>query len=130
MIVSEPPSSGKTVFTKQVLNKSDKQLQGIYWFYSEWQDEYKDCLGSSLASGMPSSLVAYPEFSGPKAMVCDDMMSAVRQQRANCTGLHSDATPPKSKCHTNSSKLILLGKGNEKQTPQYRVRGVISQSMI
>ena len=38
----------------------------------------------------------------------------------------SETTPPKSKCHINSSKLILPGKGNEKRTPQYRVRGVIS----
>ena len=33
MIVSGPSSSGKTVFTKQVLNKSDKQFEKIYWFY-------------------------------------------------------------------------------------------------
>ena len=35
--------SGQTVFTKQVMNKSDKQFEQIYWFYSEWQDGYKDC---------------------------------------------------------------------------------------
>ena len=34
MIVSGPSSSGKTVFTKQVLNKSDKQFEKIDWFYS------------------------------------------------------------------------------------------------
>ena len=76
-------------------------------------------------SGMPSSLDAYLELNGPKAMVFDDVM----MQRADCTSFHSEATPPKSKCHTNSSKLKLPGKGNEKRTPQYRVRGVISQSM-
>ena len=30
MIVSGPSSSGKTVFTKQVLNESDKQFEKIY----------------------------------------------------------------------------------------------------
>ena len=30
MIVSGPTSSGKTVFTKQVLNKSDKQFENKY----------------------------------------------------------------------------------------------------
>ena len=36
MIASVPSSSGNTVFTKQVLNKSDKQFEKIiYWFYSE-----------------------------------------------------------------------------------------------
>ena len=43
MIVSGPSSSGKTVFTRQVLYKSDKHFEKIYWFYSEWQDGYKDC---------------------------------------------------------------------------------------
>ena len=62
---------------------------------------------------MPS-LDAYLELSGPKAMVFDD-----------CISFHSEATPPKS----NSSKLILPGKGNEKRGPQYRVRGIILQSM-
>ena len=74
MIVSGPSSSGKTVFTKQVLNKSDKQFENIYWFYSEWQDGYKDCPGISFVSGMPSSLDAYLELNGPKAMGFDDMM--------------------------------------------------------
>ena len=132
MIGSGPSSSGKTVFTKQVLNKSDKQFEKKYWFYSEWQDGYNDCPGISFisfVSGMSSSLDAYLEFNGPKAMVFDHMMDdAVRQQRAGCTNVHSETTPPKSKCHTNSSKHILPGKGNEKRTPQYRVRGVISQS--
>ena len=74
MIVSGPSSSGKTVFTKQVLNKSDKQFEIIYWFYSEWQDGSKDCPGISFVSGMPSLLDAYLELNGPKAMVFDDMM--------------------------------------------------------
>ena len=50
MTVSGPSSSGKTVFTKQVLNKSDKQLENIYRFYSEWQDGYKDCPVISFVS--------------------------------------------------------------------------------
>ena len=32
------------------------------------------------------------------------------QQRANYTGFHSETTPPKSKCHINSSKFIVQGK--------------------
>ena len=50
-------------------------------------------------------------------------------KRARNTSFHSETSPPKSKCHINSSKLILPGKGNEKRTPQYTVRGVITQSM-
>ena len=100
MIISGPSSYGKTVFTKQVLNKSYKQFEKLYWFYSEWQVGYKDCPGISFVSGMPSLLDAYLELSGPK---------------------------PKSKCYTNSSKRILLGKGNVKRTPQYRVCGAISK---
>ena len=126
MIVSGPSSSGKTVFTKQVLNKSDKQFDKIYWFYSEWQDGYKDCPGISFVSGMPSSLDAYLELNGPKAMVFDDMMMQCANSELIAQAFHSEGTPPKSKCHTNTSKLILPGKGNEKRTPQYRVRGVIS----
>ena len=74
MIVSGPSSSGKTVFTKQVFNKSDKQFEKIYWFYSEWQDGYKDCTGISFVSGMPSSLDAYIELNGLKSIVFDDMI--------------------------------------------------------
>ena len=73
-------------------------------------------------SGMSSSLEAYLELSGPKAMVVDDYDNAVRQQRADCTSFHSE----NQKCHINSSKLILPGKGNEKRPPQYRVCGIIS----
>ena len=72
-------------------------------------------------SGMPSSRDAYLELNGPKDMVFNDMMM-------QCASFHSEATPPKSKCHTNSSKPILPGKGNAKRTPQYKVCGVISQS--
>ena len=57
MIVSGPSSSGKTVFTKQVLNKSDKQLDK--YIGSIPNDGYKDCPGISVGSGMPSSLDAY-----------------------------------------------------------------------
>ena len=74
MIVSGPSSSRKTVFTKQVFTKSDKQFENIYWFYSELQDGYKDCSGISFVSGMPSSLDAYLELSGPNAIDFDDMM--------------------------------------------------------
>ena len=74
MLVPGPSSSGKTVFTKQVLNKSDKQFEKLYWLYSEWQNGYKDCPGISFLSGMPSSLDAYIELSGPIALVFDDMM--------------------------------------------------------
>ena len=76
MVASGPSSSGKTVFTKpkQALNKLDKQFETIYWFYSEWQDGYKDCPRISFVSGMPSSLNAYLELSRPKAMVLYNMM--------------------------------------------------------
>ena len=73
MIVSGPSSSGKTVFTKQVLNKSYKQFEKLYWFYSIWQDGYKDCPGISFVLGVPSSLDAYLELNGPKSMVFDDV---------------------------------------------------------
>ena len=102
MIVSGPSSSGKTVFTKQVFNKSDKQFEKLKWFYSEWQDGYKDYPGISLVSEMPSSLDSYLELRGPKALVFDDMMRQVRQQRADCTSFHSEETPPKSRWHINS----------------------------
>ena len=93
MIVSGPPSSGKTLFTKQVLNKSDKQFEKIYWFYSEWQDGYRDFPEISVVSGMPSSLVAYLEVSGPKAMVFDDMMmQSPAASRLHKLLLRSDTT--------------------------------------
>ena len=119
MIVSGPSSSGKTVFTKQVLNKSDKQFEKIYWFYSEWQDGYKDCPGISFVSGMPSSLDAYLELNGPKAMVFDDMMMQCANSELIAQAFTQKTTPPKSKCHINSSKLILPGKGNEKRIISY-----------
>ena len=54
-------------------------------------------------------------------MVFDDMM----MQYAN-SELIAQVFTQKRHHHTNSSKLILPGKGNEKRTPQDRVRGVIS----
>ena len=102
MIVSGPSSSGKTVFTKQVLNKSDKQFEKIYWFYSEWQDGYKDCPGISFVSGMPSSLDAYLELNGPKAMVFDDMM----MQCANSELIAQAFTQKRH--HQNLSVILIL----------------------
>ena len=102
MIVSGPSSSGKTVFTKQVLNKSDKQFEKIYWFYSEWQDGYKDCPGITFVSGMPSSLDAYLELNGPKAMVFDDMM----MQCANSELIAQAFTQKRH--HQNLSVILIL----------------------
>ena len=102
MIVSGPSNSGKTVFTKQVLNKSDKQFEKIYWFYSEWQDGYKDCPGISFVSGMPSSLDAYLELNGPKAMVFDDMM----MQCANSELIAQAITQKRH--HQNLSVILIL----------------------
>ena len=80
-------------------------------------------------SGMSSSLDVYLELNGPKAMLFDDMMMQCANSDLSAQAcFHSETTPPKSNCHINSSKLILPGKGNEKSTSQYRVRGVISQS--
>ena len=102
MIVSGPSSSGKTVFTKQILNKSVKQFEKIYWFYSEWQDGYKDCPGISFVSGMPSSLDAYLEINGPKAMVFDDMM----MQCANSELIAQAFTQKRH--HQNLSVILIL----------------------
>ena len=65
---------GKPVFTKQVLNKSDKQFEKIYWFYSEGKTDTKIAPESALCSGMPSLLDAYLELNGPKVMVFHNMM--------------------------------------------------------
>ena len=102
MIVSGPSSSVKTVFTKQVLNKSDKQFEKIYWFYSEWQDRYKYCPGISFVSGMLSSLDAYLELNGPKAMVFDDMM----MQCANSELITHSFTQKRH--HQNLSVILFL----------------------
>ena len=102
MIVSGPSGSGKTVFTKQVLNKSDKQFERIYWLYSEWQGGYKDCPGISFVSGMPSSLDAYLELNGPKAMVFDDMM----MQCANSELIAQAFTQERH--HQNLSVILIL----------------------
>ena len=123
MIVSGPSNSGKTVFTKQVLNKSDKQFEKIYWFYSEWQDGYKDCHEIRFVSDMPSSLDAYLELSGPKDMVFDDMMILCASSELIAQAF-TQKRHHQSLSVINSSKLILPVKNN----PQYRVRGVISQS--
>ena len=124
IIIAGPSSSGKTVFTKQVLNKSDKQFETIYWFYSEWQDGYKDCHGISFVQ---PSLDAYPELSGPKAI--DDMM----MQYASSELIAQAFTQKRHHQHLSviffSTILILPGKGNEKRAPQYRVHGIISRSM-
>ena len=67
IFLSGPSGPGKTVFTKQVLNKSDKQFDKRYWFYSKWKDRYKAFPGITFVSGMPFSLDAYLEFGGPKS---------------------------------------------------------------
>ena len=53
MIVSGPSSSGKTVFTKQVMNRSDKQFEQIY-------TDTKIARGLALFPAIPSSLDAIP----------------------------------------------------------------------
>ena len=75
MVVSRPSSSGKTVFTKQVLNKSDKQFEekNLLVLF-QMARRIQSCPGISFVSDMPSSLDAYLELNGPKAMVFDDMM--------------------------------------------------------
>ena len=102
MIVSGPSNSGKTVFTKYILNKSDKQFEKIYWFYSEWQDGYKDCPGISVVWGMPSSLDAYLKLSGPVAMVFDDIM----MQCASSELIAQAFT--KKRHHQNLSIILIL----------------------
>ena len=123
MIVSGPSSSGKTVFTKQVLNKSYIQFEKYIGSIPNSKTDTKIARESALCRAChPIKLIKLAQIHG--VWRYDD---AVRQHQDDCTIFHSETTPPKSKCHINSSKLILPGKGNEKRTPQYRVRGVISQ---
>ena len=114
MIVSGPSSSGKTVFTKQVLNKSDKQFEKNLLVLFRMARRIQKLPGNQLCVG--------------HAILTGGVPRIKWAQSHDCTRFHSETTPPKSKCHINSSKLILPGKGNEKRTSQYRVRGVISQS--
>ena len=75
MIVSGPSSSGKTAFTKQVFNKSD--IGSI----PNGKTDTKIARESALSRACyhkwvttVTTLDAYLELSGPKAMVFDDMM--------------------------------------------------------
>lgn len=79
MIVAGSSGSGKTVFTKQLLNFVDTKFIKIYWFYSEWQDGYEDCQDVTFIAGMPDNLDEYLEITGPKMMVFDDMMTQCAQ---------------------------------------------------
>lgn len=79
MIVAGSSGSGKTVFTKKLLKSVDVEFTKIYWFYSEWQEGYRDCHEVTFVSGMPDSLDVYLEAEGPKMMVFDDMMTQCAQ---------------------------------------------------
>ena len=48
MIVAGSSGSGKTVFTKQVLRSADVEFEKMFWFYSEWQEGYRDCTDVTL----------------------------------------------------------------------------------
>ena len=56
IIVSGPSSSGKTVFTKQVLNKSDKQFEKYIGFIPNGMSDTKIsgnqlCVGHAILAG-------------------------------------------------------------------------------
>ena len=124
MIVAGSSGSGKTVFTKQVLRSADVEFEKMFWFYSEWQEGYRDCTDVTFVSGMPSSLDSYLESTaGPKLVVFDDMMT----QCAN-SEMIAQAFTQKRQRRVDSAKLVLPGQGHAQRPPQHGVRGAVSQS--
>ena len=103
MIVAGSSGSGKTVFTKQVLRSADVEFEKMFWFYSEWQEGYRDCADVTFVSGMPSSLDSYLESTaGPKLVVFDDMMT----QCANSEMIAQAFTQKRH--HQNVSVVLIL----------------------
>ncbi len=105
MIVSGSSGSGKTYFTKRMIqNNVDPTLKTIFWFYAEWQSGYADMPSNvQLIPGMPESLDKYLDtVVGEKAVVFDDLM-------ADCVDntMISDAFT-KMRHHRNVSVVLLL----------------------
>ena len=105
MLIAGSSGSGKTYFTKNMLNQRvEPDFVKIYWFYSEWQDGYNDMPANvQLIPGMPSSLDTYiNEESGPKAIIFDDLMN----ECVDNVLIQSAFT--KKRHHNNVSVILLL----------------------
>ena len=75
MIIAGSSGSGKTYFTKLLMDRVSVTFEKIFWFYTEWQDAYRDCDHIDFIAGMPTSFDEYLDVTdGPKAMIFDDLM--------------------------------------------------------
>ena len=81
------------------------------------------CVGHAILAGRVPRIKW-----GQKPWCFDDIMMQCASSELIAHAFTQMRQPPKSKCHIISSNLILPGKGNEKRAPQYRGRGIISQS--
>ena len=104
MIVAGPSSSGKSVYTKQLVEGFiDPEVKNVFWFYTEWQSGYDDMPSNvHMIPGMPSSLDKYLDLhSGSKAFVFDDLMS-------ECVGSNLMADAFTKKRHHRDVSVILI----------------------
>ena len=104
MLVAGPSSSGKSVFTKELVeNNVEPDVQNVFWFYTEWQSGYDDMPANvHMVPGMPSSLDKFLDmYSGPKIMVFDDLM-------AECVGSNLMADAFTKKRHHRDVSVILI----------------------
>ena len=105
MIVAGPSGSGKSVFTKELIQRNvEPDVPNVFWFYTEWQSGYDDMAPNvHMVPGMPSSLEKFLDmYNGPKIMVFDDLMS-------ECVGsnLMTDAFT-KKRHHRDVSVILIL----------------------
>ena len=105
MIVAGPSSSGKSVFTKQLIEGHiEPEVKHIFWFYTEWQSGYGDMAANvHMIPGMPSSLDKYlDDYEGAKVMIFDDLMS-----ESSGSSMIADAFT-KKRHHRDVSVILIL----------------------
>jgi len=82
-IVSGPTQSGKTVFTKKLVQNSSLMVtpepKQVFWCYSEWQNNYEEMTkwpNVFLIQGIPDLKLLHG--SSPKMVVLDDLMTDMK----------------------------------------------------
>ena len=82
-LISGPTSSGKTMLVYRIIkNKQliiDKPLHKIYWYYSQWQEIYKNLPNVRFIKDIPNEKQLATDK--PDLVVVDDLMVEVRNDQ-------------------------------------------------
>ena len=86
-IISGPTKSGKTVWTKNLVENVKFMInpspEEIYWCYGEWQPLYHDLmnLGVHMVEGIPDMAELKKSIQTPKLLIMDDLMQDMKSDQ-------------------------------------------------